>query len=169
MPRSKSPAYRFSLRPNFSNSLVDWNQTEAEYPRHFCLHDLFAQQAKQTPEWTAVVCGKQQITYGELNARSNQLAHYLRNHGVGPEVLVGLFLDRSVDTLVGLLGILKSGGAYVPLDPAYPKDRIAFILQDAKAAFLLTQQALLEALPEHSAKVIVLDAERQSIAGESPR
>jgi amino acid adenylation domain-containing protein len=154
--------------PELQQLIVDWNQTEVEYPRNVCLHDIFTQRAKHTPERTAVVCGKQQITYGELNTRSNQLAHYLCKHGVGPEVLVGVFLDRSVDTIVGLLGILKSGGAYVPLDPAYPKDRIGFILQDAKAAFLLTQHALLEALPEHSAKVIVLDADLQSIAGESP-
>src|SRR5581483_902658 len=115
----------------------------------------------------AVIFGKDEITYKELNARANQLAHYLRARGAGPEVLIGIFVDRSMDMLVALLGVLKSGAAYVPLDPAYPMERIGFILQDAKAPILLTQNHLVPALPAHSAEVIRLDADWGRIAKES--
>ena len=103
---------------------------------------------EQTPTALAVVCEGQQLTYRELNRRANQLAHYLRSLGVGPEVLVGLCVERSVEMVVGLLGILKAGGAYVPLDPAYPKDRLSFILEDTQAPVLLTRQRLAIELPQ---------------------
>jgi non-ribosomal peptide synthetase component F len=110
-------------------------------------------QAEQTPDTIAVVFEDEQLTYGELNRRTNQLAHYLRTLGVGPEVLVGICLDRSLEMVVGLLGILKAGGAYVPLDTAYPKERLAFMLKDTQAPVLLTQERLVEGLPEHEARV----------------
>ena len=108
--------------------LVEWNDTARGYPADRCVHQLFEEQVGRTPEAVAVVFENQQLTYRELNARSNQLAHYLRDLGVGPEMLVGICLERSLEMVVGLLGILKAGGAYVPLDPEYPAERLAFLL-----------------------------------------
>src|SRR5581483_2400803 len=147
--------------------VCDWNATASDYRREACVHELFAQRAMQYAGKAAVIFGKDEITYKELNARANQLAHYLRARGAGPEVLIGIFVDRSMDMLVALLGVLKSGAAYVPLDPAYPMERIGFILQDAKAPILLTQNHLVPALPAHSAEVIRLDADWGRIAKES--
>ncbi len=146
--------------------LVDWNQTGADYPRS-AFPALFEKQAAETPERVAAVCGGDQITYGELNARSNQLAHYLQRNGVRAEALVGIFVERSVNMLVGLLGILKAGGAYVPLDPAYPKDRVAFILEDSGASILLTQESLLTSAPEAAKQKLCLDRDWPAIEKES--
>lgn len=137
--------------------LVEWNDTHADYSSDRCIHQLFEAQAARTPDAIAVVFEDQKLTYRELNERANQLAHYLQKLGVKPEVLVGICTERSLDTIVGILGILKAGGAYVPLDPAYPRDRLAFTLEDAQISVLLTQQKLLKILPECSAKVIELD------------
>src|SRR5204862_7187104 len=128
--------------------LVEWNQTEREYPRNKCIHQLFEEQVERTPEAVAVVFEGKSLTYRELNLRANQLAHHLRTLGVGPDVLVGLCVERSLEMVVALLGILKAGAAYVPLDPASPKERLAFMLQDAHPQLLLTQQRLLPQLPE---------------------
>src|SRR5271157_20951 len=147
--------------------LVDWNATEADYRRDLCVHQLFEAQARRTPDATAVVFENRHLTYAELNRRANQLAHYLRNLGVGPDILVGIEVERSLEMIVGLLGILKAGGAYVPLDPAFPHDRLAFMLEDAEAPVLLTQQGLVESLPESSAKVVCLDTGWREIAQES--
>ena len=107
--------------------LVDeWNQTEAEFPREQCIHHLFEAQAARAPDQVAVLAGNERITCGELNARANQVAHYLRRRGVGPEVRVAICVERSIDMIVGLLGILKAGGAYVPLEPSYPWTRASF-------------------------------------------
>jgi len=144
--------------------LVDWNATEVEYPRDMCLYELFAQQARQLPDKVAVVAGDRQMTYGELHQRSNQLARYLQKRGVGPDILVGLMIDRSPELLVALLGIMKAGGAYVPLDPIYPKDRITMILEDAAVPILLTEATLADALPEGAAERIFLDTDWPSIA-----
>jgi len=122
--------------------LVQWNNTQAEYPKHLCIHQLFEAQVEQTPEAVAVRFVDQQFTYQELNNRSNQLAHYLKTLGVGPDVLVGICMERSWDLVVGLLGILKAGGAYVPLDPTYPQERLNWMLADSQVALLLTQQRL---------------------------
>ena len=122
--------------------LVEWNQTDVDYPRDKCIHQLFEEQVERTPDAVAVVFEDQQLTYRELNERSNQLAHRLRKLGIGPDVLVGLCIERSLEMLVGLLGILKAGGAYVPLDPSYPKERIQFVLEDAQVDVLLTQSSL---------------------------
>ncbi|MDB6100268.1 MAG: Non-ribosomal peptide synthetase component [Gammaproteobacteria bacterium] len=146
--------------------LIDWNSTRAPYPGA-CLHGLVAAQARRTPERVAVVCGAERLSYADLESRSNQLAHYLRKLGVDRETLVGLCLERSPDLLVGLLGILKAGGAYVPLDPTYPPDRMQFILDDAQAPVLITQQRLIASLPKANARTIVLDAVWFEIAAES--
>src|SRR3954449_12054645 len=118
--------------------LIEWNDTAADYPRESALHQLIEAQVERTPDADAVVFGDRRLTYRELNERANQLAHHLRARGVGPEVLVGLCVERSLDLLVGLLGILKAGGAYVPLDPAYPQERLAFMLEDASARVVIT-------------------------------
>jgi amino acid adenylation domain-containing protein len=147
--------------------LVAWNETQADYPAEACLHELFEAQVERTPEAVAVVCEEQQLTYQELNQRANQLAHHLRTRGVGPEVCVGLCLERALELVVGLLGILKAGGAYVPLDPTYPPERLAFMLQDAQAPVLVTQEHLVAALPTAGAHVVCLDSGGQALAQQS--
>lgn len=147
--------------------LVEWNATQADYPQELCIHQWFEAQVTQTPDAVAVMCEDQQLTYRELNTRANQLAHYLNKLGVKPEVLVGLCVERSPHMLIGLLGILKAGGAYVPLDPAYPQERLAFMLQDAQIAVLLTQQFLLDQLPNPQAQVVCLDTDWTLIAQAS--
>ncbi|MCU1267661.1 MAG: amino acid adenylation domain protein [Acidobacteria bacterium] len=136
-------------------------------PVAWCIHELFSAHADRIPDSIAIVFGDQQLTYGELNRRANQLAQYLKKLGVGPEVVVGLCVERSLEMIVGLLGILKAGGAYLPLDPAYPAERLEFTLQDAKAGLLLTQEALREKLGPHDARVIALDTDWPAIARES--
>ncbi|RCJ22354.1 hypothetical protein A6S26_21595 [Nostoc sp. ATCC 43529] len=147
--------------------LVEWNDTKADYPQDKCIHQLFEEQVERTPNALATVFKDQHLTYQQLNERANQLANYLQKLGVGPEVLVGICVDRSLETIVGVLGILKAGGAYVPLDPEYPQERLAFMLEDSQASVLLTQQRLVEHLPRHQAKVICLDTDWPAIATES--
>jgi len=142
------------------------NNTEFDSPQHQCIHQLFESQVERTPDATAVVFENQQLTYRSLNARANQLAHYLKRQRVEPEILVGLAVERSLDMLVGLLGILKAGGAYVPLDPAYPKKRLAAILSDAQVSVLLTQKALMAGLPQHHAYTVCLDTDLGAISQE---
>ena len=144
--------------------LVEWNGIQKDYPREQCIHELFATQVKKTPDAVAVVYEDQQLTYRELNARANQLAHYLRKLGVGPDVLVAVCVERSVDLLVGLLGILKAGGAYLPLDPTYPQERLAFLLHDAQVPVLVTQEPLSPALPPHAARLVCLDSDWREIS-----
>ena len=139
--------------------LVKWNDTRTDYPTDRCIHELFEEQVKKTPDKVALECHGQTLTYRELNSRANQLAHHLRNLGVGPEVCVGVCMERGLDVVVGLLSILKAGGAYVPLDPAYPRDHVAFMLQDSQAPVVLTQQKLTESLPFKAAKVVCVDSE----------
>jgi amino acid adenylation domain-containing protein len=124
--------------------LVEWNDTKADYPKDKCIHELFEAQVEKTPDAVAVVFEDQQLTYRELNNRANQLAHYLRKHGAGPEVLVGICLERSPAMVTGLLGILKAGAGYVPLDPGYPAQRMEFMLADAGISVLLTRKGLLQ-------------------------
>jgi len=137
--------------------LVEWNATETVYPRERCIHELFEAQVEKVPDAVAMVFEDQQLTYAQLNARANQLAHYLQELGVGPDVLVGICVERSLEMIVGLLGILKAGGAYVPLDPKYPQERLAYMLADARPAVLLTQQSLQDNLPQQPANVVCLD------------
>src|SRR4051812_11607125 len=134
--------------------VVAWNATSAEYAHDKCVHELFARQAAKTPEGIAVVYEDNELSYGELDRRSNQLAHYLRGLGVGREAVVGLCVERSLDLVIGLLGILKAGGAYLPLDPGYPAQRLAYMMQDAGVKILLTQAALAAQLSEHAAQVV---------------
>jgi non-ribosomal peptide synthetase component F len=115
----------------------------------------------------AVVCNEQQLTYSALNRRANQLAHYLRALGIGPEVCVGLCMERSLELVVGLLGILKAGGAYVPLDPTYPKGRLSFMLSDTQVSVLVTQQKIVTHLPEHALRLVCLDTDWENIAQQS--
>ncbi|MFM7789141.1 MAG: non-ribosomal peptide synthetase, partial [Microcystis panniformis] len=123
----------------------------------YCIHQLFEEQVKPTPDAVAVVYSGQQLTYNELNCRANQLAHYLRKLGVKADTLVGISLERSLEMIVGLLAILKAGGAYVPLDPDYPSERLQFAIADAQLSFLLTQEGLINKLPEHQAPLILLE------------
>jgi amino acid adenylation domain-containing protein len=147
--------------------LVEWNRTEADYPRDKTIFELFEARAAQTPEAVAVVSDRQCLTYRELDDGANQLAHHLRALGVQPETAVGICLDRSLGTMIGLLGVLKAGGAYVPLDPTYPQERLAFMLKDSRAAVLLTQRSLLSALPRSRARRVCLDSEWKHISSES--
>jgi amino acid adenylation domain-containing protein len=144
--------------------LVAWNATQTAYSREVCLHELFEAQVERTPDAVAVVFADQQLTYQELNGRANQLAHFLRTLGVGPEVLVGIYLERSLEMVVGLLGVLKAGGAYVPLDPASPHGRLAFMLEDSQTLVLLTQQRLTVGLPTPRARVVCVDTDWATIA-----
>jgi amino acid adenylation domain-containing protein len=150
-----------------SRLLVEWNATRAAYPDHSCLHHLFEAQVERTPGAVAVVFEDEQLTYQELNGRANQLAHLLQLHGVRPEVLVGLCVERSVAMILGLLGILKAGGAYVPLDPTYPTERIAFMLEDARVQVLVTQQHLLSRLPAQEINVVCLDTAEATLARQN--
>jgi len=146
--------------------LVTWNATHKAYPDDTTVHELFEQQVKRTPDAVALVCEDQQRSYDELNRAANKLARHLRNLGAGPEVLVGICLERSIDLLTGVYGILKAGAAYVPLDPAYPADRLALMVEDAQCPILLTQQGLLHRLPPHHAKVVCIDSDWGSMERE---
>ena len=147
--------------------LVEWNDTRRDYPKEQCIHQLFEVQVERGPDTIAVEFAADQLTYRELNVRANQLAHYLRKRGVRPEVLVGICMERSLEMVVGLLGILKAGGAYVPLDPAYPQERLAFMVEDAQVAVLLTQERFSGELHEHRAHTICLDTDWKTIGLES--
>ena len=147
--------------------LVDWNDTARPYPQGQTIHQLFEAQAARAPAATALVCGGAALTYAELNAQANRLAHHLRARGVGPDVLVGLCVERCFDMVVGLLAILKAGGAYVPLDPAYPRQRLAYMLEDAAPALLLTQQHLLERLPALALPLLCLDRDWNGLEGDA--
>ena len=167
-----NPAQRIGTLPLLTDAerhqlLIEWNDTNRDYPQDKCLHQLFEAQVERMPDAPALVFEDEQLTYRELNARANQLAHYLRALGVGPEVLVGICMERSLEMIVGVLGILKAGGAYVPLDPAYPQERLAFMLVDSQAPVVVTQERLVEKLPEQGAKVVCLDTEWEAIARES--
>jgi amino acid adenylation domain-containing protein/thioester reductase-like protein len=140
----KQPQARVSELPLLSTTeerqiLHDWNATDVEYPQNRCIHQLFEAQVEQTPDAIALTFEGKSLSYTELNAQANQLAHYLIERGVGPDVLVGICLERSLEMVIGLLGILKAGGAYVPLDPNYPEERLMFMLADIKPIVVLTQ------------------------------
>ena len=157
--------------------LFEWNNTQASYPLDKCIHELFEEQARRTPGAVAVelyevegdssTFAETKLTYHQLNARANQVAHYLREQGVGPDVLAGICMKRSVEMMVGLLGILKAGGAYLPLDPGYPRERLQFMLQDSGVGVLLTQAPLVPALPLHQAQVLCLDRDWEKIGASS--
>ncbi len=163
------PALRVSDCPLLTEAehqqvLFAWNATVCDYPRESCIHQLFEQQAERTPDTLAVVFGDQGLSYGELNGRANRVAHYLNSVGVGIENRVGIFVERSLDVLIGLLGILKAGAAYVPLDPNYPRDRLLLMSEDAGLSLVLTQQRLVGALADVDAKKVCLDSDWPQIA-----
>ncbi|MBU6399317.1 MAG: amino acid adenylation domain-containing protein [Verrucomicrobia bacterium] len=137
--------------------LVQWNQTQSDYPRTACVHHLIQQQVARTPEAVALTFGHQSLTYRQLDQQANHLAARLRRRGVGPDARVGLCLPRGLDLVVALVGILKAGGAYVPLDPAYPKERLAWMLEDSQAALVLSQPDLAPSLPIQPDKILCLD------------
>src|SRR4030095_4341991 len=143
--------------------LREWNATARAVPAA-TLPELFAAQVAKTPQATAALFEGSTLTYGELDARANRVAHHLRTLGVGPEVVVGLCVERSLEMLIGLLGILKAGGAYLPLDPGYPGERLGFMLSDACAPVLVTQAHLRARLPAHGGHVLCLDADADVIA-----
>ena len=147
--------------------LIEWNDTQIKYPKEKCIHQLFEAQVERTPDAVAVVFEDEQLTYRELNSRANQLAHYLRSIKVGPEILVSIFLERSLEMVIGILGVLKAGGAYVPLDPAYPQERLAYMLEDSRSPVLLTQQGLTIERLAPSIQVIYIDAQKEVISQES--
>ena len=145
--------------------IVDFNDTTREYP-NACVHDLVRQRAELQPDTVALIHGTDRITYQELNSRANQIAHYLIKRGAGPDVLVGIYAERTPAVVIGILGILKSGSAYVPLDPNYPKERLGYILEDAKARIVLTQTSLAGELAGFPSDLICLDADWDEISRE---
>ncbi len=148
-----------------------WNDTSRDYPKEQCLHHLFERAAMREPNRVALECGGQSLTYGELNAKANRLAHHLRASGVQPESCVGVFLERSLDLIVALLGILKAGAAYVPIDPSFPAERLAWIMEDADVLLLVSQTRLLNELSRPGMKTVCLDADWEAIeqgVGDDP-
>lgn len=163
---SQTPEYKQNIPLNTLTDIIgtqaldEWNDTQVVH-HYLCIHQMFEMQVERSPQAIAVVFEDIQLTYQQLNKQANQLAHHLCTLGVGPEVLVGICLERSLEMIVGILGILKAGGAYVPLDPAYPPERLAFILSDTQAPVLLTQEKLVKNLPPHQAQVVCLDSNWQ--------
>lgn len=147
--------------------LMAFNATRQAYPHDCCLHELVEFQVERTPDAIALCFEQQQVTYRQLNDRANALAYYLQTQGVGPEILVGVCMERSIELVVSLLATLKAGGAYVPLDPGYPRERLTFLVQDAQMLLLLTQERLRTRLPEQTGRVIAVDGEWDALAQES--
>lgn len=147
--------------------ILEWSALEAEFSETKCLHHLFEEQAQHLPEAVAVVCGERRMTYAELNRRSNQLAHYLKNLGAGPETRIGICVERDVEMLAGIMGILKAGAAYVPLDPGLPSERLAFMAEDSGILICLTQNVVLSRLPKMQAQIVLIDKQWNEIALQS--
>ncbi|MEH2041491.1 amino acid adenylation domain-containing protein [Nostoc sp.] len=167
----ENPEDRIAQLPFLSESelhqlLVEWNNNQVNYPQDKCIHQLIESVAEQNGEVTALVFDDEQLSYKELNIRSNQLAHYLKKLGVKSEVLVGLCVERSFNMIIGMLGILKAGGAYVPLDPSYPSERLNFMLEDAQVSVLLTHERWLERLKNYNSQIICLDKDWEIISQE---
>lgn len=163
------PSQPVSVLPIMTDAQQDelvrgWNDPLVEFPRGGTLHELFEAQVKSHPKARAVTAEGLHLTYEELNRRANLLAHRLKTMGAGPDVLVGLFLERSLDMVVGILGILKTGAAYVPMDPEYPKERLGYILEDSHAPLVVTKQPLINQLPGFSGQMICLDVDWVDIA-----
>ncbi len=168
LERPDAPIHALNVLPPEERQklLVEWNQTGAEYPREMLAHQLFEAQVERTPDATAVIFEDAALTYRELNARANQLAYRLRESGVAADDRVGIFLERSLEMVVAVLGVLKSGAAYVPMDPIYPPQRIQMMIEDSQMRVLVSQQSLLDALPEHHAELVLVDADRARLAAQ---
>jgi amino acid adenylation domain-containing protein len=167
---SETPEARVGDLPLLSRAerqeiIEEWNQTESEYESQRCLHELIEHRVEAGPDAIALIYQEQRVSYGELNRRANQLAHYLKRLGVGPETRVGICLERSPEMIEAVLGALKAGGVYVPLDPSYPLERLAYMLEDAGVMAMVTERGLLEKLPVYSVRIVNLDEERERIAG----
>ena len=147
--------------------VVEWNETSRPYPDDLYVHHLFAEQANRNPERIALMNEGRQLSYGALDRRANQLARYLRRLGVGPEAVVGLCLERSIEMVVAVMGALKAGGAYLPLDPEYPLERVALMLEDAGAGVVLTRRELEDRLPAFWGQTVCLDQDWERIGEES--
>lgn len=147
--------------------LVEWNNTQLNYPQDKCIHELFTAQVQKTPDAIAVVFQDQHLTYQQLDCHANQLANYLQSLGIRPEIPVGICVERSLEMVIGLLGILKAGAAYIPLSPNYPFERLSFILEDVQPPVILTQEHLLDKLPSSWSQVICLDSQWEDVAGFS--
>src|SRR5690242_11630824 len=146
---------------------MNWERTTSDYPQNQCIHQIFDAQVERTPDALAVVCKDEQLTYSELNHRANKVAHYLRARGVGPEVLVGICLKRSVEMVIASLGVLKAGAAYLPLDPTYPRERLSFLLGNSGISLLITHEQFVENLSHHQElEIIPLECIAQE-SGES--
>jgi amino acid adenylation domain-containing protein len=168
---SDDPSERYDslslLSDEERRALIKWNDTAAAYHEGLRLHQLIEAQVERTPDAVAIVFEDEQLTYAELNRQANRVARYLNGIGAGPETRVGICLERSTQMVVGLLGVLKAGGAYVPLDPSYPLERLEFMLKDARASILLTQETLATTLLSRHARVVCLDRDLESINRES--
>ncbi len=167
-----NPDQRISALPMLSAEdrhqfLFGWNRTNRDYPQDVFVPQLFERQAARTPDAEAVVCEDRRLTYRELNQRANQLAHFLKKRGVGPEARVAVCVERSLEMIVGVMGIIKAGAAYVPLDAMYARERLPVIMQDAECPVLLTQQSMLNNVPRSGAEIIALDSDWERIANES--
>ncbi|PYR33793.1 MAG: non-ribosomal peptide synthetase [Acidobacteria bacterium] len=147
--------------------LETWNHTTAAYPHHRCVHQLFEETAAAFPNRVAIECGDKSVTYGELNAQANRLANYLIQNGVEAQALVGLHLERSIDLVVGLLGILKAGAAYVPMDPSFPPGRLAYMMEDAVIGIVVRDKALFDLLPQPTHGAICVDVESPAVQQQS--
>ncbi|GAA2709872.1 non-ribosomal peptide synthetase [Micromonospora olivasterospora] len=170
LAQPERPVQQLSMLPEDERAQIveQWSGVRTEgTPRLEYLHELFEAQTKRTPDSIAVVYEEEQVSYAELDGRANQLAHWLQGQGVGPDVLVGLCVERSVEVIVGMLGILKAGGAYVTLDPNYPRDRLAFLIEDAGLRLILTQSHLQERLPAEGVPTLCLDSGWSAVAQES--
>ena len=154
--------------PESQQLLIDWNDTRRDYPQNQCFPQLFAEQVARAPDAVAAVFENQQLTYRQLNSRANQLARYLQQSGAKPEVLIGIYVERSLEAIVAILGIIKAGAAYLPLDPNYPQERLKFMLEDAGVSILVTQQQLAKNLTAPEYSVVCVDSDREIIARQSP-
>ncbi|HVG07877.1 MAG TPA: amino acid adenylation domain-containing protein, partial [Thermoanaerobaculia bacterium] len=168
---AEAPDGRISMLPLLSEAehlqVLEWNATDRDLPGGgLCVHELFEAQARRTPEAVALIDGTREVLYRDLDQMAGRLAGFLRRSGAGPEAVVGLCLDRSAEMVAALLAILKAGAAYVPLDPLYPRERLAFMLEDAGISVVVTTEALRHSLPDHRARTVLLDAEAARIEAE---
>jgi amino acid adenylation domain-containing protein len=166
-PEQKVSSYPLLSSAEEQQLLHAWNDTLTAFQRYQCIHQLFETQVKRTPEAVALVHNDAQLSYRELNEKANYLAHYLRSRGVGPESLVGIYVERSIEMVIGLLGVLKAGAAYLPLDPGFPISRLQFMLADASVKTLLTTSELAQSLPATQAEIVFLDSDWPLISESS--